>query len=213
MAPKTNTQTSTRTNVKSERFELAKSISNICTKMESFNNSVNDLNTYSKDILNKIDLDISTKKIELSEIENNIQHSIKNSKIEIDLYLREYKRDASIEILTELDETVITNKKFNELNDELTHFRQEYKKDLDIIIKENVDKRDKAIGSAIKNMELKHKADNAALIAESSQKDREIENLRSNIQDLRKEVEAQRELTKSVASSSSHGYMQYQQKI
>jgi cell division protein FtsB len=66
---------------------------------------------------------------------------------------------------------------------------------------------------AIRNMELKQKADNASLIAESQQKDREIKNLQSGIQDLRKEVEAQRELTKSVASAGSnhHNYPSYQQ--
>jgi hypothetical protein len=119
MAPKTKIENET----KSERFELAKSISNICTKMENFNNAVADIKEFSKDALNKLDLDIETKKIELQEIQNDIQHSTKNAKIEIDIRLREYKQQSATDIITELGDVVVPKKEYIELTTELEKYK------------------------------------------------------------------------------------------
>lgn len=190
----------------SDRLELAKSISNLSTKTDAFINAVDSFKSFSKDVMTKLDLDMETKKVELSEITQEISNQMKNSKIEIELNLKEFKRDSAIKILKEFGERSISTKEYDGLVQELHDLRQNLQDTIDKVRREESEKSGKAINAAQKNMDLTSKAQNATLAAESAMKDKEIKSLRETIADLRQEIGLQRELTKQVSMASSQHY-------
>lgn len=185
----------------SERLELAKAISNMSSKADSFMSAMENFKSFSKDALVKLDLDIEAKRLELDDLKKQIEHSIKNGKIDVDVALREYKREGAIAMLKEMNETVIPNKELDSLQRELESLRGNFDSMIASVKKEEAEKREKAISQAVKNMELQHKAANATVLALSEQREREIQNLKNTIADLRNEISAQRELTRSVAEA------------
>ena len=217
MPPKAATVTTTVTPI-SERLELAKAISNISTKGDAFVNAMENFKNFTKDALVKLDLDIDTKRLELSDLQKQIDHKIVNGRIDIQVSLREFKRESAVEMLKEMGETVIGDKELAALRQELQELRGNYDSAINAVKKEEAERREKAIGQATRNMELQHKATNATILALSEQQQREIGNLKGTINDLRQEISAQRDLTRSVAEASSGrsqgggGYMpQHQQ--
>ena len=187
--------------VVSERLELAKAISNICSKTEAFVTATENFKNFSKDALVKLDLDIEAKRLELDDLRKQIEHSIKNGKIDVDVALREYKREGAVNMLKEMNETAISNKELQNITKELNELRTNFDAAVASVKKEEAEKREKAIQYATRNMELTHKAENATIIALSEQREREISNLKSTLTDLRNEISAQRDLTRSVAEA------------
>ena len=205
MPPKTSTISSAPATAGiSERLELAKAISNISSKADAFVAATENFKSFSKDTLVKLDLDIEAKRLELSDLQRQIEHNIKNGKIDVDVALREYKREGAVAMLKEMQESVITDKELATLRHELQDLRSNYDAAIATVRKEEAEKRERAISQATKNTELQHKAANATVMALSEQREREIGNLKSTITDLRAEISAQRELTRSVAEAGRH---------
>lgn len=211
MPPKSTTSASSAMHptIVSERLELAKAISNVSSKAETFVNAIEHFKTFTKDVLVKLDLDIEAKRLELDDLKKEIENNIKNGKIDIDVALREYKREGAIAMLKEMKETVISDKELGALQKELNELRANFDSMAANLKKEEAEKTEKTISQALKNMELQHKAANATVIALSEQREREISNLKSAIQDLRNEISAQRELTRSVAEAGRHQMPNY----
>ncbi len=206
MPPKSATSTATASAVTpiSERLELAKAISNISTKGDAFITAMESFKNFTKDSLVKLDLDIDSKRLELADLQKQIEHKIVNGRIDIEVELREYKRESAVKMLKEMNESVISDKELAALRQELNELRSNYDAAIANVKKEEAEKREKAIGQATRNMELQHKATNATILALSEQREREIGNLKSSITDLRAEISAQRELTRSVAEAGRH---------
>ena len=203
-ARNSNTASTAAPTAVSERLELAKAISNMANKADTFIAATESYKTFSKDTLVKLDLDIEAKRLELDDLRKEIEHNIKNGKIDVDVALREYKREGAVAMLKEMNETVISDKDLNNMQRELKDLRENLDNATATIKKEEAEKREKAISQATRNMELQHKAANATIIALSKQREREIANLKSSITDLRNEISAQRELTRSVAEAGRH---------
>lgn len=206
MPPKSATSTAAASAVTpiSERLELAKAISNISTKGDAFMAAMESFKNFTKDSLVKLDLDIDSKRLELADLQKQIEHKIVNGRIDIEVELREYKRDSAVKMLKEMNESVISDKELAALRQELNELRSNYDTAIATVRKDESEKREKAIGQATRNLDLQHKATNATIIALSEQREREIENLKSSIIDLRAEISAQRELTRSVAEAGRH---------
>lgn len=185
----------------SERLELAKAISNVASKTDAFTAAIEHFKGFSKEVLTKLDLDIEAKRLSLEDLKKDIENNIKNGKIDIDVALKEYKREGAIAMLKEMNETVISTKELDSLKKELNELRTHFDDLVAKAKKEEAERREKAISAAVKNMDLTHKAENAQVLALSEQREREISNLKSTIVDLRTEISAQRELTRSVAEA------------
>ena len=71
----------------------------------------------------KLDLDIEAKRLELDDLRKQIDNSIKNGKIDVDVALKEYKRDGAVSMLKEMHETVIPDKELESLRKELNELR------------------------------------------------------------------------------------------
>uniref|UniRef100_A0A6C0JWA7 Uncharacterized protein n=1 Tax=viral metagenome TaxID=1070528 RepID=A0A6C0JWA7_9ZZZZ len=208
MPPKKTTAAPSEKADVSERLELAKAISNMSSKADSFLSAVETFHSFSKDMLTKLDLDIESRKLELDDLKKQIEHSIKNGKIDVAVALKEYRREGAVEMLQGMGETVIPAKELDTLRSEFQVLKDQFDTMVKAVRKEEVEKRDEAISSAIRNMELKYKAENAMVNALSEQREREIATLKSNIVDLKSEISAQRELTKSVAEAGRHTVQQ-----
>lgn len=187
----------------SERLELAKAISNISTKGDAFLAAMENFKSFTKDSLVKLDLDIDSKRLELADLQKQIEHKIVNGRIDVEVALREHKRESAVKMLKEMGESVISDKELTALRHELQELRGNYDAGVAAVKKEEAEKREKAISQATKHMELQHKATNATILALSEQQNREIGNLKGTINDLRAEISAQRDLTRSVAEASS----------
>lgn len=189
----------------SERLELAKAISNLSSKADGFIKAVESFQQFNADKLTQLDLDIASRKAELQDIRDRIAYDIKNGKIEVDQTLKEYKREGAVKILTELNEVVILEEKWTQLNEELKVLRAGYEGAVAEVRKEEASKKAEAIAQITKNHDLKNKADLAELVALNKQQEREITNLRATIQELRSDITAQRQLTREVAEASGKG--------
>lgn len=75
--------------------ELAKALSNVSSKADDLIAATESFKTSSKDALVKLNLDIESKRLEVQDFPKQIDHTVKNGKIDVDTALRKYKRDAT----------------------------------------------------------------------------------------------------------------------
>lgn len=186
----------------SERLELAKAISNITAKQESFTKAVETLEKYKNEILVTLDLEIETSKKELEDLKESFKRVQKDGQIDTDQYIREYKYEGAIKILTESCEVPIKEKKLEHLEAEIERLSQDHSEEIEKMRKEERSQSKRSMELVIRNNELTHKAESAELNAEVKQQGNEIINLRSTIENLKMELGEQRKLTKDVAQAS-----------
>lgn len=138
----------------SERLELAKAISNISAKQESFCKAVETLEKYKNEILVTLDLEIETKKKELEDMRESYSRLQKDGQIDTDQYLREYKYKGAVDILEEADEVPIKKKKLEKMELEIEQLREDRAAELEEIRKEERAQAKKNTDLAIRNCEL-----------------------------------------------------------
>jgi len=177
-------------------------ISNITTKQDSFVKAVETLDKYKTDILQTLDMEIETKKIDLQDMEQEYKHLKKSGQIDTDQFLKEYRYKGALEILEEEGEVSIKEDDLDELKREVESLRQERSEELEKLKKEERGKAKHVLDDALSRAELKHKAEIAELSAEATQQKREIATLQSTIDNLKNELSEQRKLTKDVAQAS-----------
>lgn len=190
------------TKLHSERLELAKAISNITAKQESFNKAVETLEKYKNEILVTLDLEIETKKKELEDLKESYQRLQKDGQIDTDQFLREYKYKGAVDILTDAGEVPVPETRLKKMENEIELLRQDRTAEMEELRKEERVQARRNTDLAIRNCELTHKAESAELNAEVKQQSHEIDNLRSTIENLKVELAEQRKLTKDVAQAS-----------
>lgn len=200
-APKTQTQS----HYKSERLRLAEAIANFTKKQELFLEAHEQLKDYSDNIFKDLDLQIDTKQQELSELKYKYEHENSNLKIECDLNFKQYKYEAALKVLEDCDEVPIKTTELNSLKEELATLKAEFETKLKTGISAEQNNSHKALSAALTNAELKHKAETAEILAQSKQKEQQVLVLQATIDNLKAEISAQRELTKSVAEASQKG--------
>ncbi len=190
---------------KSERLELAMAISNIVSKQDAFTKSVETLQKFQSETLTKLDLEINSKKIELEVLADDYKHKQKDSQIETDQLLAEYKYNGAVNIIKDVNEVPISIDNLQKIKDELKDLRKDRTQELEDIKKKEREHAHKSLTSAMNNCELKHKAEIAELTASVNQQKREITTLQSAINNLQHELSEQRKLTKDVAEAGRQG--------
>lgn len=186
----------------SERLELAKAISSMTTKQDAFIKAVENMKEFDEEALKKLDLEMDSRKQDLAELERNIERIKKNGQIEVDQFLAEYKYTAAKKILLEHKEEPIEKSTLDKLNNELEDLRENKQDEIVAMKLKEKEKSAKAMAAALKNADLKHKAEIAELGAENKQNKHEINSLQKTIDNLTKEVSCARELTQKVAEAS-----------
>lgn len=203
--PKAPTTKPTSTIQKSERLRLAEAIANYSKKQESFLEAFEILKEYKESIFKDLDLQIDTKQQELAELKQKYEHEESNLKIDCDLNIKQYQYEAALKVLEARDEVPIKSEVLSDLKNELKTLRSEFEDKLKAGIAEEQSSSQKALNAALTNADLKHKAEIAEISAQSKQKEQEVAVLQATIDNLKSEISAQRELTRSVAEASQKG--------
>jgi uncharacterized protein YegJ (DUF2314 family) len=184
-----------------DRLALAKAITNMSSKMDTFSKAVENMQKYEKEKLETLDMEIAAKNRELSELDERTKVHKKDLKIQTDQWLAEYKYEGAMKFLQEIDEMPIKKSEFEALKKELADLKANYDQDMANAVKKEKEHSAKALKSAVNTAELKFKAETAVIQATIEQQKKEIQSLESTIDGLKVEIAAQRKLTQSVAEA------------
>jgi len=181
-------------------------------KVETVNNytlQVDDLKRQQEELKNRVEADIKLRGDELeltfSRRSEEIKNTLKNSQIEVDQTLKEYRRDGAIELLAGFGEVPMNEDELAELKESILTLETQHTSDVSTL-KSELEKtyaKEKAI--AVNSIQLAHKAEIAQLTAENDMNKREMDNLRQIVADLKLQVREQQQLTRDVAESSRQG--------
>jgi hypothetical protein len=190
---------------KSDRLILSKNLQNLLTKQEGFIKAVEQLKDFSNESIINLDLEIESKNTELKELTKRFKNEETDGKIQCDQNIQKYKYDAAIAILGEKNEIAIDKSNYDNLKSELSILKLKDKTEIDKLLKKERETGDRKLKYALDNCLLKHKAEHAELTAAVKQRDNQIITLQNSIENLKIEIAAQRELTKSVAEAGKQG--------
>lgn len=202
-AKKSTTSSSVTLNGESDRILLTKAITNLVSNRDHFTEAIDSFNQISKDMIVDLDLQIEDRRKELEESKTNIENELKNAKIKADQELSEYKRQAAINILEENGEEPIDSDELEELRNAEETFKEKHNEELEALRKDLTDKAKVELHSALNSQDLRHKAAFAETQAENNMLKKEIECLTNMISKLKSEIDAQRELSATIAQSNS----------
>jgi HAMP domain-containing protein len=169
--------------------------------MDGFEKAAEALTQYTKDTLVQFDLEIEAKKEELNRLNEEYQHSLTKLKTETDLTLAAYRYEGARKILSERNEVPISADELSALRANVARLTSERDKEVQNAIKNERDRADNEMKSAVSMRDLNHKAQTAELTATCNQQLKEIESLKNTIANLKDEVAQQRKLTEAVANA------------
>jgi hypothetical protein len=187
----------------SDRLQLAQAINNLVVRGDAFSHALEELNAFSRDKVQQLDLMIEAKKKEYQDITSSLENQYKDFEIKLKQNLQENKLVAVKEVLATLDMMPVANAEFTQLNSELAHIREAHTAELANSVKQEQDKAKATLQQSLTAQELAHKAEIASLKASVEQQVKEIQVLKETISNLKEEVAQQRALTKEVAIAGS----------
>lgn len=185
-----------------DRVAFAKSINVLSSKMDGFTKAVEKLSDFQRESLEEFDIQLSSKKSELAELDHQLEQNKNHHRITVDQYLSECKYKGAIKYLKEFGEVAINEDELNNLKEKVNRLSEDQSDKLKEAISHQKQKSERACKIQLNNLELKHKAEVAAMVAENEQYQREINNLQTVISNLKNEVAEQRKLTQQVAEAS-----------
>jgi hypothetical protein len=203
--PSLKVSAKTSTTLKSERLVLSEHIAKCSNIMDKFLEATQQFQEYKTDVFADLDRQIEAKKQELIDVTQTITSEEEETRISTKQKLQEFKRNAAIEVLNETDEVPIASDELEKMREELDKLRENKEDLIAMEVGKVRDEETKTRQTQINSIKLQHAADIATLKATSEQKVKEVEVLRTTIEDLKHELAEQRELTKSVASSLKQG--------
>lgn len=186
-----------------DRLQLAASINNLVLRGEQFTSAIESLNQFTKERLVQLDIQITSKKQEFSELNHQLENEYKNLQIKLKQELDEYKISAVDKILAPLGFMYVNKVEYQTLKNENSELRDNMDEKLTTAVIAESNKKNTERETALQNRDLQHKAEIAGLRAEVEQQKKEIAMLNATIVNMKQEIAAQRELTKEVAQASS----------
>jgi hypothetical protein len=206
--------------------KMTKSIENMSKVQQEFNDNYNVLANYGEEELNELDYQI---KLKNEECYNSLQeitksYNEKKFQLESEYKEREYaleqshqqrineldmeftKREFEVARTTVENEgySVILTRDYDELNtkvERLTTERETFEKTAEANMH-------KELNARLKTQELQHQVASSDMKAKIENQAREIESLRTTIETLKQEIQAQRELTREVAQAGQKSVTQ-----
>lgn len=190
---------------KEAHLTLAKNIANLTAVQSKFMKAVEEMSEFKVDAIQNFSLEIEAKKKEYEDLATQLSNAEIDGKTKCDQAIAKYKRDAAVKILTETEEIPIKKTEFEELQEQVVGLKRKRDEDLEALKADMESSHKKAISAIVTTQELKQNAELASLRAQVEQKDKEIAVHMNNIDNLRTEIKAQRELTKQVADAGRQG--------
>ena len=190
---------------KSERLVLSEHIAKCTATMEKFLEATQQFQDYRTEIFADLDRQIESKTKEHEDYSQKMSREEEEARITTQQRIKEFKRSAALQILSETLEVPILEQELADIRNELNELRATKKIAIDEAVNQVKAEEQKTMKIALQNMKLTHEAEIATIKAVADQKDKEVEVLRTTIIDMKHELAEQRELTKSVASSLKSG--------
>ena len=186
----------------SERMRIEKAILALHKSREAFTQSTAKCDEMINEIFTDLDRKLEHKKRDLSEIEEEYTRKLKSRKLDVEHEIKAYRYEAAKTILNERDEVPVLKQTWNDLQNRVDNCMAEADQKIEAVKKEERKQADTKIEQFNRTTKLQQEAAVAKVTAQLEQKDQQIKVLQDTIQGLKKEVEAQRSLTKQVAEYS-----------
>jgi hypothetical protein len=93
----------------SDRQRMAEALNKIVTTQSGFISAVDTFKQYNETVIGDLDRRIDVKRQEWRDLNEELDHKLKNGQLELEQKLKEYGRRAVIDILKQTNETVIGN--------------------------------------------------------------------------------------------------------
>lgn len=206
--------------------KMTKTIENMSKIQEEFNANYQHLSNYGEEELNELDYQI---KLKNEECYNSLQeitksYNEKKFQLESDYKAKEYELEQSHQqrvndlemqfVKREFESakttvenegyTVISSREYNNIKSDLENL-QKTRDEFEKTCESNMNKE---LNARLKTQELQHQVDSSDMKAKIENQCREIESLRTTIETLKLEIQAQRELTREVAQAGQKSVTQ-----
>lgn len=156
-----------------------------------------------EETLRQADQDIEDRETRLAELQDSIDYQVRQGKIQVQQNLEEFGMQEARKLLSQNDMVPILESELDGLRQQIASLSSDHEQELAKAVRDAIIK-EKMINASV---QAKIKSDCALQLAETkaqlASKDIIVESLRDRIEKGAQDLEAQRELTRSVAESAS----------
>ncbi len=196
--------------LENSRLALIHTTESLATATRGFTGAVEDFKQFNGETVARLDQLINVKQQEFEEQESRCDQQLKKRKIDADLHLREYKRDAAIEFLTAQGMDVVDHDTLVNIKAQLENLKNNHQGELDTLRKELISHAKRDLEGAMGTQKLRHEAESAGMKAQIEQFTQQITFLQTSNKEQREETKLQRLLTEKVADSGKQGAIHQQ---
>lgn len=176
---------------KRDKRELEKLMVNVEKQMMSFEVAIEDLKTF-KDSLLDLDDEIEAKHTEINSKKKALDEDFQDHKLR---KLREVAQSLD-KVIVSQEDVAEKDRHLANVQEQLEETKEKFEDSLNRRVQEEVERR-------IKILNLENQKNNIELVASNKNYEREISNLKENMDRMSKELDSQKNLTASIAGGSS----------
>lgn len=184
-------------------LELIKYTQQLVKTQDTFSKVMDDYKNFIASQLQEQLTTITYNEQRLKELEKEYDVTKKDKQVQLELYLREFKRQSIDTFLEEFKERAIAIDDYQRIISENERLRQDYSQAIKDAVDEEKQRNKQAQEHTKRTLELQKNAEVAKVTAQLETQKEQIKFLYETIDSLKKDINAQRELTKDVAMSSA----------
>jgi hypothetical protein len=185
--------------------DFSKAILLLSNKQEGFCKAVESLNQFVEEIRTDLRSDIQSQWIENENLKMAVETERKNLRIETEQQIKEFGYEAAKKILRERGEVPMCQEEVDTMKARIHTLETTMQDSVQKELNEEKTRSKVAIQVATTHANLKHTAETADIRARVEQQKMTIDNHLQTIENLQKDVAAQRQLTKEVAIAGRQG--------
>lgn len=185
-------------------YQMTAAIQNMTKTGEGFRKAVEGFH----DIEKNAEMRILAKRRELQDLETarqqedaELERTKKHKRLDMQQDLREFGYEYIKKMLGERNETALPVAELEAMKADLDHLKKTKEQTIVNVTAKEAERAEQKIAANLEMITLRHLAQTATLKAQNEQQEAQIKTLQQNVQALRDELNAQRELTKQVAYS------------
>lgn len=182
---------------------FTKAIQNVSKSQESFNKSVEGLESLIYDTFAELELKLCAKKKELVELDEKFAYDERKRKLEVDLNVKEHGYKAALKALGERGEVAVSDSSYSELKRLYEELKTSRETEVQTAVAREQERNAEHVNVLKQTLELKNQAEVAKVQAQLESQVNQIKVLESSIDRLARDLDEQRKLTKDVAMAAS----------
>jgi hypothetical protein len=179
--------------------QLTKSIQNIGKQQDGFKKAVDQFN----ELFTDVELRIQAKQKELTNLDEHFLREKKNKEIDLSQSIRQFGYDEAVRILAERKQQAVSMEEFSKLQKDYANLVSGQDRAVAEAVAKEEETSRRNLEHAMHTAKLEYEMKQAKESAENKQLQQQIQILNNQVDSLRGEIEAQRVLTKDVASAQA----------